>query len=38
MDFSTGELVTALASGETEMNKARLHGKTCRENLGAKLD
>jgi hypothetical protein len=36
--FQGGELVTALALCETEMNEARLHEKTCRENLGAKLD
>jgi len=36
--FQCGELVTALALGEAEMNEARLHEKTCRENLGAKLD
>jgi hypothetical protein len=36
--FQCDELVTAFALGEAEVNEARLHEKTCRENLGAKLD
>jgi hypothetical protein len=36
--FQTGEFGYGTRVGETEVNEARLHEKTCRENLGAKLD